>query len=150
MLSLPQRSDRANARDARSVPLGAGEKLRGGLEEYVNAKVTLMKLPTGVDPYGFERPEDFDYASYEAFFSRYLVVLTRRAIKWSKLLKGNNSIQKSLKVKRYIRKGIPAEHRALIWMIVSGAQANMEQNPGYYYRLLEGEKNDKLVEAIKT
>ncbi|KAK4832791.1 hypothetical protein QYF61_025659 [Mycteria americana] len=103
-----------------------------------------------VDPYGFERPEDFDYASYEAFFSRYLVVLTRRAIKWSKLLKGNKSIQKSLKVKRYIRKGIPNEHRALIWMIVSGAQTNMEQNPGYYHRLLEGEKNDKLVEAIKT
>ncbi|XP_067151762.1 growth hormone-regulated TBC protein 1 isoform X1 [Apteryx mantelli] len=103
-----------------------------------------------VDPYGFERPDDFDYASYEAFFSRYLVVLTRRAIKWSKLLKGNNGIQKSLKVKRYIRKGIPNEHRALVWMIVSGAQANMEQNPGYYHRLLEGEKNDKLVEAIKT
>uniref|UniRef100_A0A8C3JMN1 Growth hormone regulated TBC protein 1 n=1 Tax=Calidris pygmaea TaxID=425635 RepID=A0A8C3JMN1_9CHAR len=106
--------------------------------------------PYRVDPYGFERPEDFDYASYEAFFSRYLVVLTRRAIKWSKLLKGKNSIQKSLKVKRYIRKGIPNEHRALIWMIVSGAQTNMEQNPGYYHRLLEGEKNDKLVEAIKT
>jgi len=53
-------------------------------------------------------------------------------------------------VKRYIRKGIPNEHRALIWMIVSGAQTNMEQNPGYYQRLLEGEKNDKLVEAIKT
>lgn len=53
-------------------------------------------------------------------------------------------------VKRYIRKGIPSEHRALVWMIVSGAQANMEQNPGYYHRLLEGEKNDKLVEAIKT
>ncbi|XP_054239803.1 growth hormone-regulated TBC protein 1 [Indicator indicator] len=103
-----------------------------------------------VDPYGFERPEDFDYASYEAFFSRYLVVLTRRAIKWSKLLKGKNSIQKTLKVKRYIRKGIPNEHRAVVWMIVSGAQANMEQNPGYYHRLLEEEKNDKLVEAIKT
>lgn len=55
-----------------------------------------------VDPYGFERPDDFDYASYEAFFSRYLVVLTRRAIKWSKLLKGKNSIQKSLKGELYV------------------------------------------------
>lgn len=53
-------------------------------------------------------------------------------------------------MKRYIRKGIPNEHRALIWMVVSGAQTNMEQNPGYYHRLLEAEKNDKLVEAIKT
>uniref|UniRef100_A0A8C4YAC1 Growth hormone-regulated TBC protein 1 n=1 Tax=Gopherus evgoodei TaxID=1825980 RepID=A0A8C4YAC1_9SAUR len=54
------------------------------------------RLPR-VDPYGFERPKDFDYVSYEEFFSRYLVILTRRAIKWSKLLKGNNRIQKSLK-----------------------------------------------------
>lgn len=49
-----------------------------------------------IDPYGFERPEDFDYAAYEEFFSTYLVILTRRAIKWSKLLKGSNSIQKSM------------------------------------------------------
>lgn len=55
-----------------------------------------------VDPYGFERPEDFDYVSYEEFFSRYLVILTRRAIKWSKLLKGNNGVQKSLKGKLYV------------------------------------------------
>uniref|UniRef100_A0A8D2KZ41 Growth hormone regulated TBC protein 1 n=1 Tax=Varanus komodoensis TaxID=61221 RepID=A0A8D2KZ41_VARKO len=103
-----------------------------------------------VDSYGFERPVDFDYATYEEFFSRYLVILTRRAIKWSKLLKGNNTVSKSLKVKRYIRKGIPNEHRALVWMVVSGAQSRMEQNPGYYQKLLEGDKNDKLVETIKT
>ncbi|XP_054303045.1 growth hormone-regulated TBC protein 1 isoform X2 [Pongo pygmaeus] len=41
-----------------------------------------------IDPYGFERPEDFDDAAYEKFFSRYLVTLTRRAIKWSRLLQG--------------------------------------------------------------
>ncbi|XP_062833351.1 growth hormone-regulated TBC protein 1 [Anolis carolinensis] len=103
-----------------------------------------------VDSYGFERPTDFDYVTYEDFFSGYLVVLTRRAIKWSKLLKGNNSVSKSLKVKRYIRKGIPNEHRPLVWMVVSGAQAHMEQNPGYYQKLLDGDKNDKLVETIKT
>uniref|UniRef100_A0A452GLM0 Growth hormone-regulated TBC protein 1 n=1 Tax=Gopherus agassizii TaxID=38772 RepID=A0A452GLM0_9SAUR len=55
------------------------------------------RAKAAVDPYGFERPKDFDYVSYEEFFSRYLVILTRRAIKWSKLLKGNNRIQKSLK-----------------------------------------------------
>uniref|UniRef100_A0A8C3THW8 Growth hormone-regulated TBC protein 1 n=1 Tax=Chelydra serpentina TaxID=8475 RepID=A0A8C3THW8_CHESE len=58
---------------------------------------SLFNSPCWVDPYGFERPEDFDYVAYEEFFSRYLVILTRRAIKWSKLLKGNNGIQKSLK-----------------------------------------------------
>ncbi|XP_029460520.1 growth hormone-regulated TBC protein 1 isoform X2 [Rhinatrema bivittatum] len=103
-----------------------------------------------IDAYGFERPEDFDYVFYEEFFSRYLVVLTRRAIKWSKLMQGNNGVEKSLKVKRYIRKGIPGEHRALIWMMVSGAQAQMDQNPGYYRKLLEGEKKERLVEAVLT
>lgn len=52
-----------------------------------------------MDPYGFERPADFDYTTYEEFFSRYLVVLTRRAIKWSKLLKGNTRVQKNIKGK---------------------------------------------------
>ncbi|XP_025051899.1 protein ADP-ribosylarginine hydrolase-like protein 1 isoform X3 [Alligator sinensis] len=141
--------------------------------EYLGETLYRLSTEEKVDSYGFERPEDFDYVTYEEFFSRYLVILTRRAIKWSKLLKGKNSIQKSLKaavgavlplqcckvsllllctftVKRYIRKGIPNEHRALIWMVVSGAQANMEQNPGYYHKLLEGEKNDKLLEAIRT
>ncbi|XP_022358675.1 growth hormone-regulated TBC protein 1 [Enhydra lutris kenyoni] len=103
-----------------------------------------------VDPYGFERPEDFDYAAYEEFASAYLVVLTRRAIKWSKLLKGRGRVQRSGTVKRYIRKGIPLEHRARVWMGVSGAQAQMDQNPGYYQRLLQGEHNDRLEEAIRT
>lgn len=49
-----------------------------------------------IDPYGFERPEDFDYAAYEEFFSTYLVILTKRAIKWSKLLKGSGGVRKSL------------------------------------------------------
>nr|XP_025864686.1 growth hormone-regulated TBC protein 1 [Vulpes vulpes] len=103
-----------------------------------------------IDPYGFERPEDFDYAAYEEFLSTYLVILTRRAIKWSKLLKGSSSVQRSGTVKRYIRKGVPLEHRARVWMGVSGAQAQMDQNPGYYHRLLQGERSDRLEEAIRT
>lgn len=55
-----------------------------------------------LDPYGFERPVDFDYATYEEFFSRYLVILTRRAIQWSKLLKGNNSVRKNYKGKTVV------------------------------------------------
>ncbi|XP_040123218.1 growth hormone-regulated TBC protein 1 [Oryx dammah] len=103
-----------------------------------------------IDPYGFERPEDFDYAAYEEFFSAYLAILTRRAIKWSRLLKGGGAVQRSMTVKRYIRKGIPLEHRARVWMGVSGAQARMDRNPGYYQRLLQGERSASLEEAIRT
>lgn len=56
----------------------------------------------------------------------------------------------SVSVKRYIRKGVPLEHRARVWMGVSGAQAQMDQNPGYYLHLLQGEKDDSLEEAIRT
>lgn len=56
----------------------------------------------------------------------------------------------SVSVKRYIRKGVPLEHRARVWMGVSGAQAQMDQNPGYYHRLLQGERSDRLEEAIRT
>lgn len=52
---------------------------------------------SSVDPYGFERSEDFDYESYEELMSEYLVVLTRRSIKWSRLLKGKTKVQKNVK-----------------------------------------------------
>lgn len=35
-------------------------------------------------------------------------------------------------------------------MGVSGAQAQMERNPGYYHQLLQGERNNTLEEAIRT
>lgn len=35
-------------------------------------------------------------------------------------------------------------------MGVSGAQAQMDRNPGYYHQLLQGERNDSLEEAIRT
>ncbi|XP_058404519.1 growth hormone-regulated TBC protein 1 isoform X3 [Diceros bicornis minor] len=119
------------------------------MEPAERAQAARDRVPR-LDPYGFERPEDFDYAAYEEFFSTYLVILTRRAIKWSKLLKGSSRVQTSMTVKRYIRKGVPLEHRARVWMGVSGAQAQMDRNPGYYHRLLQGERNDSLEEAIRT
>ncbi|XP_036760695.2 growth hormone-regulated TBC protein 1 isoform X4 [Manis pentadactyla] len=102
------------------------------------------------DPYGFERPADFDYAAYEEFSSAYLVVLTRRAARWSGLLRGGGGVRRSETLKRYIRKGVPLAHRARVWMGVSGAQAQMDQNPGYYHRLLQGQWDEGLEEAIRT
>ncbi|KAM9408633.1 growth hormone-regulated TBC protein 1-A [Pholidichthys leucotaenia] len=103
-----------------------------------------------VDPYGFERSDDFDYQLYEELMSEYLVVLTRRSIKWSKLLKGKNKVQRNVKLKRYVRKGIPNEHRTLIWMAASGAQEQLEKNPGHYQSLLGAQHDPKLVDTIRT
>ncbi|XP_017312813.1 growth hormone-regulated TBC protein 1-A [Ictalurus punctatus] len=116
----------------------------------INVPSTARERVTSVDPYGFERSNDFDYESYEELMSEYLAVLTKRSIKWSKLLQGKSRIEKTLKLKRYVRKGIPNEYRALIWMAASGSQEQMEKNPGYYHSLLHAQHDPTLVETIRT
>ncbi|XP_077072936.1 growth hormone-regulated TBC protein 1b [Siphateles boraxobius] len=101
-----------------------------------------------IDQYGFERSEDFSYESNEELMAEYLAVLTRRSKKWSKLLEGTVKVEKNLKVKRYVRKGVPCEHRTQIWMAASGAQDQLERNPGYYHSLLKAEHDPKIGEAI--
>lgn len=50
-----------------------------------------------MDQYGFERDDDFDYEAYEKFMSDYLVVLTRRAVKWDKVVDPQHKTRKSVK-----------------------------------------------------
>ena len=50
-----------------------------------------------IDQYGFEREQDFDYESYEAFMSEYLRVLARRMAKWEKLMKISSELSRSRK-----------------------------------------------------
>lgn len=69
-------------------------RILAGAETWFGKQVLFVVCR--IDPYGFERPEDFDYVAYEEFFSTYLVILTKRAIKWSKLLKGSGGVRKSL------------------------------------------------------
>ncbi|KAL7845843.1 hypothetical protein AOLI_G00240350 [Acnodon oligacanthus] len=116
----------------------------------INVPSTAKERVPSVDPYGFERSHDFDYKTYEELMSEYLAVLTRRSIKWSKMLQGRSRVERNLKVKRYVRKGVPNEHRALIWMAASGSQEQMEKSPGYYQSLLQAQHDPKLVEAIRT
>lgn len=52
------------------------------------------------------------------------------------------------KVKRFVRKGVPNEHRTKIWMAASGAQEQMESHQGYYQSLLAVEQDPKLKETI--
>lgn len=49
-----------------------------------------------------------------------------------------------------MRKGVPHEHRALIWMVTSGAQVQLEKNPGYYQSLLGAQHDPKLEATICT
>jgi hypothetical protein len=87
-----------------------------------------------VDEYGFERPglkvnylccyffnftifcfilDDFDYKAYEAFASRYLAILTRRAMRWNSILSQQN-LPDGGTMKRFVRKGVPAQFRGKV------------------------------------
>lgn len=75
----------------------------------------LTCRPSCYDEYGFERPANFDYAAHEAFMSEYLLVLVRRAKRWHQLINGSYAnVSKGRKIKRFVRKGIPNEHRAQV------------------------------------
>ncbi|CAH1782222.1 unnamed protein product, partial [Owenia fusiformis] len=102
-----------------------------------------------IDTYGFQRSESFDYTTYEEFMSDYLAVLARRAGKWRNVIDYNSKVDRNAKVKRYCRKGIPGEHRAMVWMSISGAEEQMAGNPTLYSTLLEAPQDQELVDTIK-
>lgn len=114
-----------------------------------NANSSRKDTSQRVDPYGFERPEDFNYESHEEMMAEYVAVLRRRSAKWSKLLQGGEKVEKNLKVKRYVRKGVPQEHRSQIWLAASGALEQLETHPGLYHTLLQQKHDPKLEETIR-
>lgn len=66
------------------------------------------------DEYGFERPDDFNYDEYEKFMAIYFTVLTKRAMRWSRLMTNNPQLKKNGRLREYIRKGIPITLRAQV------------------------------------
>jgi hypothetical protein len=103
-----------------------------------------------IDKYGFERPPEFDYKTYDEFMSRYVAILARRAGRWATILDGNDhELTVSQKLKRFIRKGIPSEHRPMVWMYVSGAEQRRREHPDLFRKLLDGPQESQLVELIK-
>ncbi|XP_055302548.1 growth hormone-regulated TBC protein 1-like [Sitodiplosis mosellana] len=91
-----------------------------------------------VDEYGFKRDCNFDYAAYDSIMTNYYKVLTKRRMKWQNLMKNppNFHDRKSSKLKRYVRKGIPAHIRGEIWMHISGGFVALDKSPLLYQSLL--------------
>uniref|UniRef100_A0AAR5QJG7 Growth hormone-regulated TBC protein 1 n=1 Tax=Dendroctonus ponderosae TaxID=77166 RepID=A0AAR5QJG7_DENPD len=101
-----------------------------------------------IDEYGFERPDDFDYKTYDEFMSHYMRTLTRRALRWNSVYK-NRNFKKNNTMKRFIRKGIPANLRKTCWMAVSGAE-QCRKNSALSYQQLRGKiENSQISETIK-
>lgn len=76
--------------------------------------IYIIFVSSDVDEYGFERPCDFDYETYEDFMSEYLKVLAKMAKKWAKVIGEGKSLQRSITLKKYVRKGVPGEYRGLV------------------------------------
>lgn len=151
-----------------------GEKSDPAVSPFLHFVLCHSFRTCRIDPYGFERRHDFE--SYKEMMNEYVAVLNRRSMRWSKLLQEKPHMEKNLtgtnthikkhtvlfwcwlsdvisqifvlEVKRYVRKGVPNEHRARIWMAASGAQEQLEGNPGYYQSLLAMEHDAKLKETI--
>ena len=106
-----------------------------------------------IDEYGFKRPEDFDYRTYDNFMTEYLPVLVRRGTKWDKMLsKGTKNLKHGGKLKRFIRKGIPLKHRGSVWMEMSGANEMKQNDPELYTKMLSKRVDHRsiIIEQIST
>jgi hypothetical protein len=100
-----------------------------------------------VDEYGFERPDNFNYESYDAFMSKYMRILTRRSLRWNTIK--DSSYVKSNTLKRFIRKGIPSDRRVAVWMATSGAEKLKNDSPFTYQELKKKINNEALIEIIQ-
>ncbi|CDS35885.1 growth hormone regulated TBC protein 1 A [Echinococcus multilocularis] len=81
--------------------------------------------------YGFERPDFVSKEVYEDFRKSYQVVLERRCARWKTVIDQGNLVR-DYQLKRFCRKGIPAQFRSHVWMTLSGAYETMQQNPKVY------------------
>lgn len=101
-----------------------------------------------VDEYGFTRSQEFNYESYDKYMSEYLKILTRRSQRWNSL-KGPNIYQRSSQMKRFVRKGIPNEHRCQAWMVYSGALEMQQSSQLSYSQIRKKMNNRHIIETIQ-
>ena len=114
------------------------------------------------DRYGFKKASNYyTVAQYDAWDRSYSVHLERRRDKWHKLMKSYGlSVDrpfrfppKSDKIKRYVRKGIPADLRGAAWFWYGGGPQMLKEQPGLYQKLLErveqGDLSDNDREHIE-
>lgn len=95
----------------------------------------LLKIfGSDVDEYGFKRPEDFDYTSYEKIMSVYYTVLANRRRQWERFMakKPNLHNNRSGQLKRYIRKGIPGNVKKLLVNVLHQDMISALFLPKYY------------------
>jgi len=104
------------------------------------------------DEYGFVRSNSFNSDEHTEFMQSYLRILSNRARKWEKLTRrsGYSKLDRSAKLKRYIRKGVPGAHRKEVWMEVSGANKLRREEPDLYTTMLAADLDPVVLGQIRT
>jgi hypothetical protein len=102
------------------------------------------------DRYGFRKnTQHVPLAQFEAWNGPYTEHLARRRRKWVALLRSDNLTTdnpqifppRSVKVKRFVRKGIPPDWRGAAWFFYAGGPAMVSKHPGVYADLLQKAQN---------
>jgi hypothetical protein len=126
----------------------SGSIVRSSIEMGLNAPNTNSDR----DRYGFKKKSNFvAQDEYDKWWDMYRAYAQRRKQKWVRLMKENGVYleddqpvrfpPKSEKVKRYIRKGIPAEWRGNAWFWYAKGHDILNSHPDLYDKLCRQTKN---------
>ncbi|USW55535.1 Putative Rab-GTPase-TBC domain-containing protein [Septoria linicola] len=137
-------------------------------EQIISGKNLESRPTTGApaitprDRYGFKKTSHYiTVQQYDAWNAEYSHYLERRRNKWHAMMhqygyETEPAIrfpQKSDKVKRYVRKGIPPEFRGAAWWYYARGPREMAKNPNLYnelrQRVQDGELTDNDREHIE-
>lgn len=125
---------------------------RSANSNFTSSKQAVISDPSNTtsksnrDRYGFKKKTQFvSEAQYDQWWSEYQNYVQRRKKKWVRFMKESGlSIAndqpvrfpaKSEKLKRYIRKGIPAEWRGNAWFFYAKGHDKLSSNKGLYDKL---------------
>lgn len=129
----------------------------------ITQKEAKRILKSDYDMYGFKKHSSFfdsTKESYNAWFQQYVPHLERQRKKWELHMKQNGLAgknaptrfpPKSDKVKKLVRKGIPAEWRGNAWFFYAGGNERLSSHVGVYDKIVAdtaGAKN-KDTEVIE-
>ncbi|CAI4051004.1 hypothetical protein SUVZ_14G0420 [Saccharomyces uvarum] len=109
---------------------------------------------THFDRYGFKKQNNYiSKSEYDSWWGDYSQYCVRRKHKWQLLLEKSGLPvtddsparfpSKSERLKRYVRKGIPAEWRGNAWWHFARGQEKLNKNKGIYSQLLQKMKQIK-------
>ncbi|KAI9858348.1 MAG: hypothetical protein M1824_004369 [Vezdaea acicularis] len=123
---------------------------------------TLIDTSSPYDCYGFYKATSYQsQADWNSWHSSYSPYLSRRRHKWESVMKSADLSASvpttfpsmSPKIKRFIRKGIPAPWRGAAWFCYSGGPARLSRLSGAYLslctRVSEGEGSTVDIESIE-